>query len=264
MKNFFKYIRLYKSFFKASLISDFEFRLNFLFQLLTDIFWYAAQIITFEVLFLHTKQIGSWSLSQTRIFLGLVFIADAIYMILFHDNLGKLSEKVRRGQLDLLLTKPVNSQFMISLQRASTALLGNLILASGYFAWAAYQYADFSAVRLLWLIILIPVGTLCFYTFRFMLSAAAVIFTKSDNLDYLWYQIYKLGLRPDSMYSSWLRYVVLSILPVGVIASVPARAIIDEPNYILFSWVVALACTLLIISNKFWKFCLKNYTSASS
>jgi ABC-2 type transport system permease protein len=264
MKKGSSYFKLYKSFFRASLISDFEFRFNFLFRLITDVFWYGAQILTFEILFLHTQQIGHWNLPQTRIFLGLLFVVDALFMVLFHDNLSAFHEKVRRGQLDLLLAKPINSQFMISLQRVGTSLIGNLLIALMYLSWTLYQYPDFSPIRLLWLLILIPCGLTCFYVFRFMMAATAIFFTKSDNLDYLWYQIYKLGLRPDSIYSPWLRYLVLSAIPVGVIASVPARAVIDEPNYLLFIWVICWSLFLLWISTKFWSYCLKHYTSASS
>ncbi len=38
-------------------------------------------------------------------------------MIILSENLDQFSEKVHKGDLDLLLAKPVNSQFMISLQK---------------------------------------------------------------------------------------------------------------------------------------------------
>ena len=153
---------------------------------------------------------------------------------------------------------------MISTQRAGTAMLGNLLIAIGYFVWGLLKLENLEWPRLFWLIILIPTGVICFYTFRFVFAALALIFTRAESLDYLWYQIYKLGLRPDSIYSPWLRYVLLSIIPVAVIASVPARSILEEPDYFLFAWVIGLAIFLLYLSHRFWKYCLRNYTSASS
>lgn len=259
-----KYFRLWFSFLKASFIADLEYRANFVIRLATDIFWYIAQVMVFEALYKHTDKIGSWTLEQTRVFLGILFIADGLYMIFFHDNLEKMNERARKGELDLLLAKPVNSQFMLSTQRVGTVLLGNLCVGTSYFIWALHQYQDFQAARLLWLLILIPTGLTCLYTIRFMISATTLIFTRADNLQYIWYQIYRLGLRPDSIYSPWLKFVILTILPVGLIASVPSRALLGEANPGLYLYTIFLSATLLYGSHRFWNYCLSKYTSASS
>ena len=94
-------MRLLSTFARVSFIG-LEYRSNFALRIITDIFWYLAQITTFEVLYLHTKSIGTWTVEQTRVFLGLIFISDAIYDF-FHDNIENMSERVRRGDLDLLL-----------------------------------------------------------------------------------------------------------------------------------------------------------------
>ncbi len=259
-----KYFTLYLAFFRASLSADLEFRANFTTKIITDIFWYAAQILSFEMLFNFTDQIGSWDRAQMRIFLGVLFTVDALYMVIFSSNLDSFSESVRKGSLDLLLTKPINSQFMISLYRVSTAHLGNLIMAIAWLSWAIYQYEGFQWLRLLWLIVTVPCGVLIFYSLRFLFSASAVIFTKADNLQYLWYHLYKLGMRPDNIYSAPLKYLLLTLIPVGFIGSVPSRLVLGlaNPAMALASVLVTLTC--LWMTNRFWKYSLKFYASASS
>ncbi|MBX2988381.1 MAG: ABC-2 family transporter protein [Bdellovibrionaceae bacterium] len=259
-----KYLGLYAAFFRASLIADLEYRVNFITRIVTDIFWYVAQIVTFEVLYRHTDVIGHWTLPQTRVFLGILFVIDAIYMVLFHDNLERFSDRVRKGELDLLLAKPVNSQFMVSLQRASTAILGNFALGLGWLIFSLSRLPDFSWERLLWLLILIPCGVTILYCCRFFFTSVAVIFTRAENLQFLWYQLYKFGMRPDSIYAPWLKFFLLTMLPVAMIASVPARALLDPPEPWLFLWAAVLAVFLLWVSHRFWNWCLKQYSSASS
>ncbi|MFS4459213.1 ABC transporter permease [Bdellovibrio sp. HCB2-146] len=259
-----KYASLYVALFRASFIADLEYRVNFLTKVATDIFWYAAQVTTFEVLFRHTPLIGDWNLDQMRVFLGVVFVVDALYMIIFSENLDQFSEKVRKGDLDLLLAKPINSQFFISLQKATTAMIGNLGIALSWFIYAMIKMPDFEWIRLFWLILLVPCGLVALYATRFFMSAMAVIFARSENLQFIWYQIYRLGMRPDSIYVPWMKWLVLTALPMGVIASVPARSLLEPPNYGLFAWVFVLACGLLYLTNRFWKFALKFYSSASS
>lgn len=264
MKTLKKYFSLYLALFRTSFIADLEYRVNFLTRIATDIFWYAAQIITFEVLFQHTPKIGDWNLEQMRVFLGVVFVVDGLYMIILSENLDQFSEKVRKGDLDLLLSKPVNSQFMLSLQKASTAMIGNLLLGLGWFTYSLMHLSNFEWPRVFWLILLIPCGLTALYATRFFMASTAVIFARSENLQFIWYQIYRLGMRPDSIYVPWMKWLLLTALPMGVIASVPSRALIEPPNYFLFGWVVVLAFILIYLSNKFWNFALKFYSSASS
>jgi ABC-2 type transport system permease protein len=259
-----KYGRLYSSFFKASFIADMEYRVNFLTRIFGDVFWYLAQIVMFETLYLHTSTIGTWDVHQTRVFLGLLFVVDAIYMVIFSDNLDRLTERVRKGEMDLLLTKPVDSQFMLSCQRVNTALLGNLLIATSWLIFALVRLPGFDPMRLLWLMILLPTGVVSLYTVRFVFGATAIIFTRSENLQFMWYQVYKLGMRPDKIYFPWLKFLLLTLFPVGIVASVPARALLDPPTYFLFLWAILWTATLLWLSHRFWNFCLKFYSSASS
>lgn len=259
-----KYFGLFWAFFRASLTADLEFRANFFTRIVTDIFWYAAQIFTFEVLYLYTDQIGDWSRSETRVFLGVLFVIDALYMILFSEGLDHLSETVRKGTLDLLLTKPVNSQFIVSLQRTATANFANLFLGVAWLLWSLWKLEGFHWARALWLFLAIPSGVTIIYGLKFAFASSAVIFTRAENIQYLWYHLYKLGMRPDNIYVPWLKLVVLTFVPVGLIASVPSRLVLNTADPRLILWVVFVAFLVLMGSAKLWNFTLRQYTSASS
>jgi ABC-2 type transport system permease protein len=115
-----------------------------------------------------------------------------------------------------------------------------------------------------WLLVTVPSGVLIFYSFRFFFSASAVIFTRAENLQYLWYHLYKLGLRPDNIYFPWLKYLILTAIPVGLIASAPARVVLGIAEPWLALWAACVAGLSLYGSSRFWKFALSRYTSASS
>jgi ABC-2 type transport system permease protein len=194
----------------------------------------------------------------------MLFFVDAFYMIFFSENLDRMSEKVRKGELDLLLAKPISSQFMISCQRVNTAIIGNLVLAVSWLTYALIGLPDFNWLRLLWLLLLVPAGLLSLYAIRFSFCSLALMFTRADNVQYLWYQLYRLGMRPDSIYAPWLKYMILTLLPVAAVASVPSRALLNPPDLWLFAWVTIWTAGLLYLSHRFWNFCLKFYSSASS
>jgi ABC-2 type transport system permease protein len=259
-----KYWRLYKSFIRTGFVADLEFRFNFSIKIISDIIWYGMQIMAFEILYQHTTIIGTWNLDQTRVFLGILFMADALYMIIFSDNLERMIDGVRKGDLDMILSKPVNSQFFVSLRKVDTSMIFGFWISASYFIWALVNFPNLEPLRLLWIIILIPCGLISFYSFRFMVATFSVIFTKADYLQFLWHQLYRLGMRPDQIYRPWLRLFILSLLPMGLIASVPARFIVEPPSLSLFLWTLCWSLFVLWLSGKFWSYALKFYASASS
>lgn len=260
-----KYLTVFFSLFRASAMADLEYRLNIVVKIFTDIIWYVAQLSVFEVLFRHTNQISGWTLDSTRVFMGVLFVVDAMWMLLFSENLDRMSDKVRKGELDLLLSKPVNSQFMISLQRMNTAYLANIAISSGWLFYALSRYPEgIQWERVLLLIVLIPCSLLITYSLRFLFSACALIFTRAEHISFLWYQLYRLGMRPDAVYPPWLRYVVLTIIPVGFLASVPSRMILQTPDITLVLASIGIAAVTLYGSTRFWRFALRFYSSASS
>ncbi len=130
-----RYLRLWLSFFKMSAMADTEYRINIVLRVITEIVWYAMQLSVFEVLYTHTSTISGWTVHDMRVFMGTLFLTDVTFMILFHENLEQVWSMVRKGDLDLYLVKPVNSQFMISCRKVSVAYLLNWLLVFGYLLW---------------------------------------------------------------------------------------------------------------------------------
>lgn len=259
-----KYFGLYRAFFKASLLADLEFRLNFFILVCAEFIWYSTQLLLYEVIYLHTDLIGGWTLAQMRVFVFLALFVDSIYMILWDPNFSKFNDEVRKGSLDLLLTKPINSMFMISSQKISISHIPCLFLTGSGLIWALMQIPEFNWLRLFWLLILIPSGLSVIYVGRLTLNATAIIFTRADFLQYVWFSLFRLGLRPDSIFSGVLRYVLLFIVPFAMVASIPTRFLL-EPIHLGFAlWAIIMPVILITFAQWYWNYCMKFYSSASS
>lgn len=261
-----KYLNLYFTFFKTSVMADLEYRLNVVTRVFTDIIWYAAQASVFEVLFHHVPRISSWELPQARVFMAVLFLMDAIWMIMFQENFDRMSFKVRRGEMDLVLAKPVDAQFMMTMQKQNTPYVINIFITLAYLVWTTKGLPNPVEWWRFGLLLAIgaPVSLAIMYGFRLMFACLTIIYTNADGMTYVWYQIYRLGMRPDPLYPPWLRYLVLSLLPVGFIASVPAQILIGITSWWLIAAGVGLAIAVLTISRIIWKKSLVNYASASS
>ncbi len=264
IQNLKKYLGLYRAFFRASFVADLEYRLNFVFLVFAEFVWYSTQLILFEVLFRHTTLIGDWNLDQMRVFIFLVLFIDSIYMILWDPNFSSFTDSVRKGSLDLLLMKPINSMFMLSSQRISVSHIPCFFITWFGFIWALDQIPGFQWWRLLWLIILIPAGLSVIFCGRFALNSTSIIFTRADFLQYIWYSAFRLGLRPDAIYSGFVRIILIFVVPFAMVASIPSRILLEPTQHWMLAWALILPFLLFWLLKKYWVFCLKHYSSASS
>ncbi len=259
-----KYFGLYQAFFKASLVADLEFRLNFVLLVLAEFIWYSTQLILYKVLYKHIGKIGSWDYHQMQVFVFLALFIDSIYMILWDPNFSKFNDEVRKGSLDLLLTKPINSMFMISSQKISISHIPCLIITGSGLIWALNQISNFNWLNIFWLLILIPSGLSVIFVGRLALNSSALIFSRADFLQYIWYSLFRLGLRPDAIYKGFFRFILIFIMPFAMVASIPTRFLLEPIQWGYLIWAITMPVLLLSFMHWYWKFCMKYYTSASS
>lgn len=260
-----RYLRLWLSFLKMSWMADIEYRLNFTVRILGEVVWYAAQLSVFEVLYTHTSTISGWDVHSMRVFMGTLFFADVVYMILFSENLDMFFSLVRKGDLDLYLLKPVNSQFMVSCRKVSVAYIVNMLMVLVYLIWGILNLNHaVSPLQLLGYATMILLGVVTIYSLRFMFSTLAIIFQDFTSIQFIWHQLYRLGTRPDILYPSFLRLFIMTLFPVAFFASVPARVLIEGFDIYMLLASLVFGLGFLALSNRAWEAALKKYSSASS
>ncbi len=185
-------------------------------------------------------------------------------MIFFAENVDRVSDKIRKGDLDLLLVKPVNSQFMMSLQRFNTAIIGNLIFAVSWLLWSCSNVPGIGWQQAIWFLLILPCGLIANYSIRFMMATAALVFVRVESFQYLYWQLYKFGMRPVGTFPNPLQLILKTILPMALVASIPAQALFGELSWESATATVAISMGFLWASHRVWNLGLRHYTSASA
>ena len=116
------------SFFINNLTRDMEFKANFIGSLLVDAVFYGSHFFFFHIIFSFVNELGVFSSKDVQIFLVITFLSDTFYMLLFSGNLFNLNKMIVRGDLDFVLLKPINAQFMISFRYVKSYTLVSLII----------------------------------------------------------------------------------------------------------------------------------------
>jgi ABC-2 type transport system permease protein len=246
-----------------------QFRIDGIFRIIMDLCFYGVTFLFFELVFLHTSTFGGLVPWQMRIFVASYLLVDSLRMALFVDNFDDLRHLVAKGGFDYYLIRPVSSLFLVSFKDVNPASLFNVFVAGSLLLTtlviAPEKYSFFS--YLLFAILLLN-GLLVFYLLHLFTSIIVFWTGSPDGLEPLFYIGKRFAERPHSIYSPLIRGVLLTVIPYGLIASVPTEAILSvktihqATQFLLTSLsVTVVGC---FICRWLWCLALKNYSSASS
>ena len=119
-----RYLRLYGSLARFALARELAFRGNFLAKVSVEVLWLGILMAFYETVFGRTSSIATWSKPQYLFFVGCFFAINGLIETLFLENCNEFAELIRTGDLDFLLLKPIDEQFLITGRKvdwASTA-----------------------------------------------------------------------------------------------------------------------------------------------
>lgn len=263
--NLLRYLRLYAHFVRFSTSRTLEFRIDFYFRVFMDLAYYGVNIAFYQVIFLHTELLGGWNQDQTLVFMAGFLLVDGIVMTLFSNNIWMLPVFVNRGDLDYYLLRPVSSLFFLSLRDFAINSFLNLLFAAGILAWALSRAADpWSAGDIALYAALLCLGAFLHYMVHMLMVLPVFWIQSGTALHTIFYSFQRFMERPDRIFSGWVRKVLVTVIPFSLMASFPARLLIEGMDWAIlghFALVTAVFLALLILA---WNRGLRAYSSASS
>ncbi len=265
-----RYLGLWASLAKFSLLGEMAFRGNFVVKVFVELLWLAILLLFNFTLFEHTSHIADWNQHQYLFFLGCYFAMGGVLETLFLSNCNEFAELVRTGDLDFFLLRPVDEQFLVSCRNVDWSCAPNVVLGfgvMGYALWrglgrAVAQHSALSgAVHLrggpgVWFFVDADVGIGLVHAqpepdgdvvaIRHAHALPAQIFLRTD------------AVRPIGIFFS-------TVIPIMLVTNVPARVLakqVSEPWTAAYTFVAAAA--VLWLSRRVFRAALQRYRSASS
>jgi ABC-2 type transport system permease protein len=259
-----KYLDVYRVQIKNNWVREAVYRTNFLTAMATDIVWMAVELSLFTVIYANVQTLAGWTKPQVFFFLGIFFASDAIFTTFFARNFWTFSDLVNRGELDILLTKPISPLFLaisrwINITSCFNVILG-LTIAVRFAEPAGFE----GGIRWLLLPFWLLVGVLSALLLRFAFSVWIFWTERSWALTRLYYQFFAFATKPDTLYPNVIRYLILTFLPFAFIGSIPARAVLHGLKLSEYALVFGVLIVFFLLDRTLWRLGLRRYQSASS
>lgn len=266
------YGRVLSTFFRNSLVREMSFRSNFLITLLTRGFWFCVQIVMFDLIYRNVSQIKDWSREEYFGFMATGMLINAIVEAFFMPNCARFSELIRTGDLDFALLKPIDTQFLVSMEKMELAMFSQIAFAGGLLAYSLIKARHIvSGTEVIMYLLLIGAAVIFFYSLMIGLAATSIFFGRNQGLLDFWFYVTIFARYPSNIYSGSptaevFRFFFSYVMPILLVVTVPARVLLGkalEPSWLSVSTIVSAVLTFVIARTVFhWS--LRHYSSASS
>src|SRR5579864_2997481 len=269
MTTLLRYLRLIGSLGRYTLAREMSFRGNFLVKLSVEVLWLFILLVFYRTVFARTKVVAGWPEPQYMFFVGCFFALSGLIETLFLENCNEFAELVRTGDLDFLLVKPIDEQFMVSCRRIDWSTAPNILMGAAVMLFSlSNMHWQFDAVRVAVFLLTFACGTAIAYCFMLLLTSLSVWMVRNQSLLEMWWLFSSLARYPKEIFlGTWaepLGFFFTFVLPILLVVNVPANAMVRilDPGTIGFT-LLATAVSVWA-SRRFFQHALRSYRSASS
>lgn len=259
-----RYLSVLCVFGRNSFLTNLEYRTNFFAGIFVEIGFTLAKLTYVFLIYDTNVNINGMTPDYMLIFIGTYVFMTGIYMS-FYGNFLNISNQIKTGNLDILITKPVSLLFILSFQNIDFAMpipcliSGVIMIGVG---WIKCGIAV-SILNISLFIIFLILGSILTYAL-FLLPRLLSFWVISNNgISQICDSLWDFNNMPRGIYGRIIQNIGTFIIPIFLITNLPGMIIKEKSIFYMIVGVIAPAI-FLWITLKVWKIGIKNYTSASS
>lgn len=252
--------------FKMKLSRNMAFRFSFFGVFFVDGTMFLIQLLMFSAIYSQVGSIGDWGRQQMLFFIGTFSLIDSLNMTIYFFGIISIPWKIKSGELDLYITKPLNPLFHLSLESIDPGSVPLILGSIGILIYAASGMdIQITALKVIGYCFLIIIMLLLYYDIMVILRTIPFFTLQADSIERLEGELITLCMKiPGSLFKGFFKLLFYLVLPYGIIATVPAQFFSGTltPLGLIYSILIVIGFTVFALA--FWRFGLKHYKSASS
>lgn len=256
-------VRLFAALLSASLRRSLTHRADFAFELAMAVVGGASSLAALGAVYTRTGALAGWDPASAVVLLGTFQIVSGLRAALVEPNVQWFHQRIRDGRFDHVLTQPVSSLFLATLGGCAPAALVQCVAGAAVVAGGlAAEPRPPSAGAVLGWLLLVAAGTAAMWATRTLIAAVA-FWALGLSLDVAYDAAWQFGRYPVQLYRRPLDLLFTYALPVGLIATVPAGALVRGVSPAAGAASLAAAAILCALTSVVWHRGLRRYTGAT-
>lgn len=242
-----------------------QYRGTFYIGAVSSVLWMSLAVLSISILTYQAQEVGGWNRYELLAAQGVYSIILGLMYTFFSESIKNIGQLVRFGNLDLLITKPLDLQLLVSVRAIRFYQLVRVVMGIVLLVYSLTQL-QISAEpgTILAFILFIAASMLIIYSMWFAMMTMSFRFVDLFNLWEFLLHLTGTTRYPLVIMRQLSESVLYILLPLVVVTSVPTQVIVNKFDLSLSVWAVCIAVTVFVLSRQFWKYALRFYTSASS
>ncbi len=244
---------------------EMQYRANFWVQLVNSAIALGTGIVAIAVVYQHTDTLAGWAPEELVTVLGVHLMVGGILRTFVFPNMYKLMMDVEQGTLDYTLTRPADSQLLVSVREVELWSLIDVVTGGGVLVWAAVRLGD--QVRLVHYLAFLGAllcGSVILYCLWLIAATLAFKVVRVDNVMQMLGGIFEAGRWPVTVYPLWLRGGLTFVIPLAFAITVPAETISGRIDWGWLLVAVGVTGLMFVITRLVWRWGIRNYSGASA
>src|SRR6516162_4761426 len=191
-----RYLRLLGALARYGLARELAFRGNLIAKVAVEVLWLSILLVFYLTVFQATSSVAGWTEQRYLFFVGCYFAMAALVETFFLSNCNEFADLVRSGDLDFLLLKPIDEQFLVTCRSIDWSTLPNVLVGATVMGISLWRMSwEFNPLRVGLFVLVFLSGLGLAYGFLLLLTAAGVWLVRGQSLFELWW-----------LFSSLMRY----------------------------------------------------------
>ena len=260
-----KHLRLYIRYIRL----DFRIYRQYRSYLVTSFIQYGTytiiSVVFWQAVFFNVTAIGNWDVSKLVMLSGMMFVGFGLYIHFW--GFYNLPGKIRQGDLDLYLSKPINpvAAIIFSEINAGAAIsemtTGLTVVASA----AIYYRIPIILANLATGLGLLVLGDLVLVLMQGTISCSAFWLGKTGIIQGMRDLLDDFERFPITLLPSGLRFLLTYIIPMALVSTYPTLIIVGDIEALQTLWIAIIELALLLLwavaFSKAWHAGIQRYSS---
>jgi ABC-2 type transport system permease protein len=261
-----RYFDLYLKILSFSLKSELSYRLNYLLKTFYGPAYFVVLLWLVNIAFDKAPQLGGLSKDEGILLYSVFSSLYAVGFVFFIRGFRYfLWSGLRLGVLDFLLTKPVNTQFLVAFSWPTfdqiPLLIGEFALL-GHQAWILRDQITLSSLGLF--ILAQILGIILLYLMLSTYACLGFYVTKAAQIIEILDKSSDFSSYPSTIFPIQISAIMFTVIPIAFFGYVPTLFLINRGNMLLLGGAVILVIIFSWLNRIAWSNGLKHYSSASS
>jgi ABC-2 type transport system permease protein len=260
-----RHLRLWKQCLTQAVRRDLQFRTQAFATAVTAVVELALALVPVLILTRATAGRGGWSGPLSIAVVGAYGVGCSLIDCFVAPNLRRMDSYVRRGDLDLILIRPVCAPLYTALRWIQPSELagvfsGAALLLIGLHLAKQPVSGPAALAATAWLIL----GVVAYSLFWANLSYLSFWLGSAEPVNEIAVQLRGAGQYPLPYYRRTARLVLISIIPAGLIGSVPVASVLGSVSATRLALSGCGCAVAAVVTLLHWRLALMHYSSASS